>query len=85
MVRSMNVKLCERVDLMWFYILMLSTRQQGKRRTRDCRKGEGGRLRAIEQWKCVNCFHCWYSCSAFVRRTTLRQLSARSLETYLGA
>ena len=44
-----------------------------------------GPLRAIVQWKCVNCPHWWYLCSAFVRRTILRQLSARTLETYLGA
>ena len=64
---------------------MLSSRQQGKRRTRDCLKGEGGRLRAIVEWKCVNCLHWWYFCLAFVRQTILRQLSARSLETFLGA
>ena len=64
---------------------MLCSRQQRKRRKRDCRIGEWGRLRAIVQWKCVNCPHWWYFCSAFVRRTILRQLSARSLETYLCA
>ena len=31
-------------------------------------------LRAIVQWKCVNCPHWWYLSSAFVRRTILRQL-----------
>ena len=45
----------------------------------------GGSLSAIVQWKCVNCTHWCYLCSAFVRRKILRQLSARSLETYLGA
>ena len=84
MVRSTTVKLCERVSLMLWYIPMLSSRHQGKRRTCDCLKGEERRLRAIVQWKCVNCLHWWYFCSAFVRRTILRQHSERSLETYLG-
>ena len=64
---------------------MLTSCQQGKRRTRDRRKGDGERLRAIVQWMCANFLHWRYFCSAFVRRTILRQLSARSLETYLGA
>ena len=41
MVRSTTVKLCERVDLVWWYIAILSSRLQEKRTTRDCRKGEG--------------------------------------------
>ena len=85
MVRSTTVKLCERVELVEWYIPMLSSRPQGKRRTRDYRKCEGERLREIVQWKCVNCSNWWYLCSVYVRRTILRQLSARSLETYLSA
>ena len=85
MVRSTTVKLCERVDLLKLYIAIFSSRPQGKRTTLDCRNGEGGHLRAIVQWKCVNCPSWLYLCSAFVRRTILRQLSARSLETYRGA
>ena len=54
MVCSTSVKLCELVDLVYWYIPLLSTRPQWKRRTRDFRKSEGGRLRAIVQWKCVN-------------------------------
>ena len=41
MVRSTTVKLCEHVDLVSWYIAILSSRPQGKRTTRDCRKGEG--------------------------------------------
>ena len=41
MVRSTTVKLCERVDLVWWYIAIFSSRPQGKRTTLDCRKGEG--------------------------------------------
>ena len=41
MVRSTTVKLCERVDLVKWYIAIFSSRLQGKRTTRDCRKGEG--------------------------------------------
>ena len=41
MVRSTTVKLCERVDLVQWYIAIFSSRLQGKRTTRDCRKGEG--------------------------------------------
>ena len=41
MVRSTTVKLCEHVDLVWQYIAIFSSRPQGKRMTRDCRKGEG--------------------------------------------
>ena len=64
------------------YIFLTSSRE-----TYDTWSPErwGGLFRAIVQWKCVNCPHWWYLCSAFVRRTILRQLSARSLETYLGA
>ena len=40
MVRSTTVQLCERVDLVWWYIAIFSSRPQGKRTTRDCRKGE---------------------------------------------
>ena len=40
MVRSTTVKLCERVDLVLRYIAIFSSRPQGKRTTRDCRKGE---------------------------------------------
>ena len=40
MVRSTTVKLCERVDLVYWYIAIFSPRPQGKRTTRDCRKGE---------------------------------------------
>ena len=41
MVRSTTVKLCERVDLVKWYIAILSSRPQGKRTIRDCWKGEG--------------------------------------------
>ena len=41
MVRSTTVKLCERVDLVQWYIAIFSSCLQGKRTTRDCRKGEG--------------------------------------------
>ena len=41
MVRSTTVKLCQRVDLVQCYIAIFSSRPQGKRTTRDCRKGEG--------------------------------------------
>ena len=41
MVRSTTVKLCERVDLVKWYIAIFTSRPQGKRTTRDCRKGEG--------------------------------------------
>ena len=41
MVRSTTVKLCERVDLVYWYIAKFSSRPQEKRTTRDCRKGEG--------------------------------------------
>ena len=41
MVRSTTVKLCERVYLVYWYIAIFSSRTQGKRTTRDCRKGEG--------------------------------------------
>ena len=41
MVRSTTVKLCEHVDLVLRYIAIFSSRPQGKRTTRDCRKGEG--------------------------------------------
>ena len=41
MVRSKTVKLCERVDLVQWYIAIFSSRSQRKRTTRDCRKGEG--------------------------------------------
>ena len=40
MVRSTTVKLCERVDLLSWYIDIFPSRPQGKRTTRDCRKGE---------------------------------------------
>ena len=41
MVRSTTVKLCERVDLVYWYFAIFSSRPQGNRTTRDCRKGEG--------------------------------------------
>ena len=41
MARSTTVKLCERVDLVYWYIAITISRPQGKRTTRDCRKGEG--------------------------------------------
>ena len=41
MVRSTTVKLCERVDFVLWYIAIISSRPQGKRTTRDCRKGVG--------------------------------------------
>ena len=41
MVRSTTVKLCESVDLVYWNIAIFSSRPQGKRTTRDCRKGEG--------------------------------------------
>ena len=41
MVRSTTVKLCERVDLVLWYIAIFSSRPQGIRTTLDCRKGEG--------------------------------------------
>ena len=40
MVRSTTIKLCERVDLVYWNIAIFFTRPQGKRMTRDCRKGE---------------------------------------------
>ena len=41
MARSTTVKLCERVDLVWWYIAIFSSCPQVKRTTRDCRKDEG--------------------------------------------
>ena len=41
MVRSTTVKLCERVDFVYWYIAIFSSRLQGKRTTRHCRKSEG--------------------------------------------
>ena len=41
MVRSTTVKLCERVDLVQWYIDIFTSRPQGNRTTHDCRKGEG--------------------------------------------
>ena len=41
MLRSTTVKLCERVDLVLWYIAIFSSRPQGKRTTRDNRRGEG--------------------------------------------
>ena len=41
MVRSTTVKHCERVDLVYWYVAIFSSRPQGKRTTRDCRIGEG--------------------------------------------
>ena len=41
MARSTTVKLCERVDLVYWDIAIFSSRPHGKRTTRDCRKGEG--------------------------------------------
>ena len=41
MVLSTTVKLCERVDLVQWYIVIFSSRPQEKRTRRDCRKGEG--------------------------------------------
>ena len=84
MVRSTTVKLVERVDLVQWYIAIFSSRLQGKRTTRDCRKGEGDPSVQLYNGS-VLIAPWWYLCSAFVRRTILRQLSARSLETYLGA
>ena len=40
MVRSTTVKSCERVDLVYWYIAIITSRPQGKRTARDCRKGE---------------------------------------------
>ena len=40
MVRSTTVKFCERVDLLYWYIAIFSSRLQGKRTTRDFQKGE---------------------------------------------
>ena len=37
MVRLMTVKLCERVDLVLWYIAIFFSHLQGKRTTRDCR------------------------------------------------
>ena len=41
MVRQTTVKLCERVDLVLWYIAIFSLRPQGKHTTSDCRKSEG--------------------------------------------
>ena len=41
MVRSTTFKLCERVDLVSWYIAIFSSRPQGKRTTRDCWKSDG--------------------------------------------
>ena len=41
MVHSTTVKLCERLDLVLWYIAIFSSRPQGIRTTLDCRKGEG--------------------------------------------
>ena len=41
MVLSTTVKLCERVDLVQWYIAIFSSRPQGKRTTRECRKTQG--------------------------------------------
>ena len=40
MVLSTTVKLCERVELVLWYIAIFCSRPQGKRTIRDCRKGE---------------------------------------------
>ena len=53
MVTSTTVKLSKHVDLMSWYIPMLFSRQKQKSRTRDCRKGERGRLHVIVQWGSV--------------------------------
>ena len=63
---------------------MFFSRPQEKRTTCNCRESEGGLLRTIVWWKCVNCPHWWYRCSAFVWRTILRKHSACSLGTCLG-
>ena len=41
MVRSTTVKLCERVDLVQWYIAIFTSRPQGKCTTLECRKNEG--------------------------------------------
>ena len=53
MVPSTTVKPSKRVDLMSCYIPMLFSRQKQESRTRDCRKGERGRLHVIVQWESV--------------------------------
>ena len=41
MVRSTTVKLCERLDLVYWYIAIFSSRPEEERTKRDCRKREG--------------------------------------------
>ena len=60
-------------------------RSQRKRTTRDCRKGEGDPSVQLYSGSVLIAPIGGTFARAFVRRTILRQVSARSLETYLGA
>ena len=68
MVRSMTIKVWERVDLVYWYIAIFSLRPQMKRTTGDCRKSEGDPSVQLYSWSVliapIGCTFARRSCYA---------------------